>query len=273
MSLRLLLIAWFGMVAIGQADSTFDRDKLVAWCIVPFDAKQRGPAARVEMLKQLGLKRVAYDWRAKHVAEFEEEILQYKKNNIEFFAFWSTHPEAFRLFKKHNIRPQIWRTASSPINPEQQTKIDVAVQGLLPLVEQTRKLGCKLGLYNHGGWGGEPKNLIAVCQSLRKHHKADHVGIVYNLHHGHDQIAEFEQSLKLMQPYLLCLNLNGMNDGAKPKILPLGQGQHDKNLLRIIRRSGYEGPIGILDHRSDTDAKVALQQNLDGLKKLLAESK
>ena len=76
-----------------------------------------------------------------------------------------------------------------------------------------------------------------------------------------------------MQPYLLCLNLNGMNDGAKPKILPLGQGQHDKNLLRIIRRSGYEGPIGILDHRSDTDAKVALQQNLDGLKKLLSESK
>ena len=99
------------------------------------------------------------------------------------------------------------------------------------------------------------------------------MGIVYNLHHGHDQIADFEQSLKLMQPYLLCLNLNGMNDGAKPKILPLGQGQHDKNLLRIIRRSGYEGPIGILDHRSDTDAKVALQQNLDGLKKLLSESK
>ena len=164
MSLRLILIAWFGMVAIGLADSSFDRDKLVVWCIVPFDAKRRGPAARVEMLKQLGLKRVAYDWRAKHVAEFEEEILQYKNNDIEFFAFWSTHPEAFRLFKKHNIRPQIWRTAFSPINPEQQTKIDVAVQGLLPLVEETRKLGYKLGLYNHGGWGGKPKNLIAVCQ-------------------------------------------------------------------------------------------------------------
>ena len=80
MSLRLLLIAWFGMVAIGQADSSFDRDKLVAWCIVPFDAKKRKPAERVEMLKELGLKRVAYDWRAEHVVEFEEEILQYKKN-------------------------------------------------------------------------------------------------------------------------------------------------------------------------------------------------
>ena len=25
-----------------------------------------------------------------------------------------------------------------------------------------------------------------------------------------------------MQPYLLCLNLNGMNTGAEPKILTLG---------------------------------------------------
>ena len=272
MSIRLLLVAWLGFVALGQTDS-FEKNKLVAWCIVPFDAKKRSPAERVEMLKQLGLKRVAYDWRAKHVAEFEEEILQYKKNDIEFFAFWSTHPEAFRLFKKHNIRPQIWRTAPSPINAEQQTKIDVAVQSLLPLVEQTRKLGCKLGLYNHGGWGGEPRNLVAVCQSLRKHHKADHVGIVYNLHHGHDRIADFEQSIKLMKPYLLCLNLNGMNDGAKPKILPLGQGQHDAKLIQIIRKSGYLGPIGILDHRSDTDAKVALEQNLNGLKKIMAEIK
>lgn len=272
MNLRLLFSAWLGLAALGQADS-FDKDKLVAWCIVPFDAKNRTPAERVQMLKELGLKRVAYDWRAKHVAEFEEEILQYKKNDIEFFAFWSTHPEAFRLFKKYNIRPQIWHTASSPINKKQQTKIDVAVQGLLPLVEQTRKLGSKLGLYNHGGWGGEPKNLIAVCESLRKHHNADHVGIVYNLHHGHDQMRDFGQSLKAMQPYLLCLNLNGMNDGAKPKILPLGQGQNDARLIRVIRDSGYKGPIGILDHRSDTDAKVALQQNLSGLKKILAESK
>ena len=31
-----------------------------------------------------------------------------------------------------------------------------------------------------------------------------------------------------MQPYLLCLNLNGMNDNAQPKILPVGSGQHDR---------------------------------------------
>ena len=30
---------------------------------------------------------MAYDWRTQHVKEFEEEILQYKKHGLEFFAF------------------------------------------------------------------------------------------------------------------------------------------------------------------------------------------
>ena len=63
------------------------------------------PAERAEMLKRLGLKRVAYDWRERHVKEFEEEILQYKKHGLEFFAFWSAHEEAFSLFAKHRIHP------------------------------------------------------------------------------------------------------------------------------------------------------------------------
>ena len=58
-----------------QAANNFAKDQLVAWCIVPFDAAKRGPLARAEMLKRLGLKRVAYDWREQHVKEFEEEIL------------------------------------------------------------------------------------------------------------------------------------------------------------------------------------------------------
>jgi hypothetical protein len=132
-------------------------------------------------------------------------------------------------------------------------------------------LGCALGLYNHGGWGGEPQNMVAVCQWLRKNAGADNVGIVYNLHHGHGHIDDFAESLAAMKPYLLCLNLNGMNDGAIPKILPLGQGRHEKDMMRIIARSGYRGPIGILDHRSQLDAEESLRENLDGLKRLLRE--
>ena len=257
------------LVFPAQAANNFAKDQLVAWCIVPFDAAKRGPAARAEMLKRLGLKRVAYDWRAQHVKEFEEEILQYKKHGLEFFAFWSTHEEAFRLFQKHKLHPQIWKTLPSPKADSQEARVAAAAKAMLPLVERTKKLGCKLGLYNHGGWSGEPANLVAVCQYLHEHHKAKHVGIVYNLHHGHGHIADFKESLKLMQPYLLCLNLNGMNDGAKPKILSLGKGQHEAAMIAIIRKASYTGPVGILDHRNDTDTEIALRENLEGLQKIL----
>ena len=147
-----------------QAADNFAKDQLVAWCIVPFDAAKRGPAARAEMLKRLGIKRVAYDWRAQHVKEFEEEILQYKKHGLEFFAFWSVHDEAFRLFEKYKLQPQIWRTLPSPKADTQKARVEAAAKAMLPLVERTKKLGCKLGLYNHGGWGGEPANLVTVCK-------------------------------------------------------------------------------------------------------------
>ena len=68
------------------AQKLFSRDNLVAWCIVPFDASKRTPQQRSEMVRDLGLSRVAYDWRSEHVPSFEDEILQYKKHGIEFFA-------------------------------------------------------------------------------------------------------------------------------------------------------------------------------------------
>ena len=246
-------------------------DNLVAWCIVPFDAAKRGPAERAAMLRRLGLRKVAYDWRAEHVPTFEQEILAYQQNGLEFFAFWGEHEEAFRLFEKYNLRPQIWKTLRGLKEGTDEQKVEAAAKQLLPLVERTRKLGCKLGLYNHGGWGGEPQNLVAVCRYLREQAHADHVGIVYNFHHAHEHISDFAESLALMQPYLLCLNLNGMNDEAQPKIVSLGKGQHEKQMLQIVLKSGYRGPIGILDHRNELDAEQSLRENLQGLEKLRGE--
>jgi sugar phosphate isomerase/epimerase len=236
---------------------------------VPFDAKQRGPEARAIMVQGLGMTRVAYDWRDVHVPTFEEEIVQYKKHNIEFFAFWGWHDAFEPLIEKHGIHPQIWIMFGAPSEGTHEEKIKAAAEGLLPLVEKTRKYNLKLALYNHGGWSGEPQNMVAVCEYLRDHHQADHVGIVYNLHHGHDHIADFAEQLALLQPHLLCLNLNGMNDNANPKILPIGDGQHDEQLISVIRRSGYKGPIGIIDHREQLDAQESLMQNLTGLRKVL----
>lgn len=263
------LVPWCEKVGAEEPPENFRTENLVAWCIVPFDAKKRGPAERAEMLVQLGLKRCAYDWRQEHVAEFEEEILQYKKQGIEYFAFWSEHPEAFRLFEKHGLKPQIWRTCPSPKEGTQEEKNAAAAEAMVPLAEKCAKLGSRLGLYNHGGWGGEPANLVAVCKHLHKLGHA-HAGIVYNFHHGHGHLENFAESFAAMKPYLLCVNLNGMNDEAQPKILPVGDGKHETKMIREVIKSGYTGPIGILDHRNEMDAEESLRLNRDGLKKVLA---
>src|SRR5690606_32861554 len=223
---------------------------------------------RADMLARLGFSKLAYDWRAEHVPTFEAELDALRARGIELFAFWDAHEDMFRLWEERGLHPQVWKTAPSPAGETQATRVEAAARELLPLVERTRKLGSKLGLYNHGGWGGEPENLVAVCEWLREHARADHVGIVYNLHHGHEHIERFAAALRAMKPYLLCLNLNGMNDGARPKILPVGRGEHDRSILQTIVASGYRGPIGILDHRDEVDAEISLRENLDGLRKL-----
>ena len=108
---------------------------------------------------------------------------------------------------------------------------------------------------------------MAVCVYLRQHHDAKHAGIIYNQYHGHSHVDRFVADLAAMEPYLLCLNLNGMTrDGDKRdmKIQPLGQGELDLPLLKCISESGYRGPIGIIGHTND-DVELRLRDNLDGL--------
>lgn len=274
-----LLLSWTVLFCANtscwaQSDN-FEREQLIAWCIVPFDALERTPAQRAQMLEELGLRRVAYDWREKHVAEFETEILQYQQHGLEYFAFWGEHEEAFQLFEKHDLHPQIWKMLPQPAGDSDEQRLAAAVQQILPLVKRTQSMGCKLGIYNHGGWSGNPKNMVAICEALHQEHQAKHVGIVYNLHHGHEHISDFKTHLAAMQPFLHCLNLNGMTaDGEEQgkKILPLGAGEMDLQLVKQILKSGYEGPIGILGHTQD-DVELRLRDNLTGLEWILQQLK
>jgi sugar phosphate isomerase/epimerase len=234
---------------------------------VPFDAAKRGPEARAEMVAKMGLKKIAYDWRQEHVAEFEREILAYQKHGIEMFAFWGAHDEAFRLFENYKLHPQLWIMMKGT-GDTQEAQVKSAAEGLLPILAKAKAIGSQVGIYNHGGWGGEPENMVAVCDYLKKNHATDNIGIIYNLHHGHSHLDRLPKSIEAMKPHLLCLNLNGMDiagDTKGRKILPLGVGTEDVKVLRQIRASGYSGPIGILNHTNE-DAEGRLLDNLDGLK-------
>src|SRR5687767_13063684 len=65
-----------------SAERLLAPDNLVAWCIVPFDAKKRGPQERAEMLAKLGFRKFAYDYRAEHVPTFDAELAALAKHKI-----------------------------------------------------------------------------------------------------------------------------------------------------------------------------------------------
>ncbi len=265
-----------------KADGTptrklFAGDNLVAWCIVPFDAKERTPEQRADMLERLGFKRFAYDWRPEHVASFDAEMDALKRHGIRLQAFWfpaTLDADARRILDvlhRHHLHTQLWVMMIDP-GAQYRTrdeKVRAAAAILRPVADAAAKIGCTVGLYNHGGWFGDPENQLAILHVLHR----PNVGIVYNLHHGHDQIDRFPTLLKKMLPYLYAINLNGMVRGGDRDgrmILPLGQGDLDLQFLKTIRDSGYRGPIGILGH-TQNDAEDQLRDNLDGLNWLVRQ--
>jgi hypothetical protein len=255
-----------------RAKELFRRDNLVAWCIVPFDAKNRGPEERAAMMEKLGLKHFAYDWRPEHVPSFDQEWDALAKHGVALDAFWTTPPDLPKLlesFKTRGLTPSLWVMAAAPGELDQAAKVKHAADRLRPLAETLAKADCSVAIYNHGGWGGEPENMVAVCEAVN----LPNVGIVYNQHHGHDHLPRFKESLAKMLPYLHFLNLNGMTaegDKKGKKIMVLGQGDLDLELARTICESGYTGPIGILNHTGH-DAEARLLDNLEGLDWIVGE--
>jgi sugar phosphate isomerase/epimerase len=259
-------------------DTLFGKDNLVAWCIVPFDAKKRGPEQRAEMLERLGVSRFAYDYRVEHVPTFNAELDALKQHGIELIAWWfpqTLNAEArhiLEILKRHRVQTQLWVTGASPIvksEEEQKQRIVAEAARIRPIVEEAAKIGCSVALYNHGGWFGQPENQLAILAELR----LPNVGLVYNLHHGHEHLDQFGELLQKMLPHLWCINLNGMTkqgDAQGQQILPLGEGDFDLRLLKAIVDSGYRGRIGILGHTQD-DAEDRLKDNLEGLEWLVTQ--
>ena len=266
------------------AQDVFAKSNLVAWCIVPFDAKKRGPEERAQMLETLGIKRLAYDYRAEHIPTFDAEVAAMKRRGVELTAWWFPsvlNEEArtiLKVIERHKITPQLWVMgggAAMKDAAEQRERVKAEAVRLRPIAEAGARLGCKVGLYNHGGWFGEPENQVEIIEVLKRD-AVTNVGIVYNFHHGHDHIARFPETFRRMKPYLLCVNLNGMvQDGDKrgQKILHLAEGDQELGMLKVIRESGWFGPVGIIDHRPETDSQETLQNNLRGLDWLTKELK
>jgi sugar phosphate isomerase/epimerase len=254
-----------------------------AWCIVPFDKNERNPQERINMLKDLGIQTYAYDWREKHLPEMSDEFILAQQNNVAINAVWmwidpkvdaikklsSANESVIKTIEKTGLKTTLWVS----FQPEYFKGLDDAAavkkgaEMIYYLHDRCAAIGCKLALYNHGDWFGDPANQIKIIRTLGRYD----IGLVYSFHHAHQQMNQFEQMVKMMVPYLVAVNLNGMKRGG-PQIYPLGKGDDEKAMIDILLKAGYKGPFGILGHKEDADVKLILQENLEGYHQLFGKN-
>jgi sugar phosphate isomerase/epimerase len=275
--LALMGISLSGCKSFEKKRNVFDKENLVAWCIVPFDASERSPEQRAHMLDELGISALAYDYRDSHIASFPEEIEVLKAHHIDLQAVWlwadprqedvlgKAGRSIFEILGSSGTQAEIW--VGMPEDAfkglEEEESMSLALEALREILLEAENIGCTLALYNHGGWYGEAENMVRMVEELG----SEKLRIVYNFHHAHQHLDRFQENLELMLPYLSTINLNGMR-AEGPKIIPLGKGDRELDMLRAIQASGYSGSIGIIGHTDGEDIRPVLERNLRGLETL-----
>ena len=276
----LFMVLSYSCTPVKKSDNSllFAKQNLVAWCIVPFDRVERTPEQRALMLHELGITQLAYDWRLKHLSSFQDELKSLKNHNIKLKSVWlwiendstpildSANQVILDVLKSQRVETDLWVGFSNNyfegLSDDQ--KLDKGVKAVEYLQKKASGIGCTLNLYNHGDWFGDPRNQIRIIEKSG----LKNIGMVYNFHHAHQQVDDFPNLLPKMLPYLKTVNLDGIKiDG--PKILTLGEGDKELEMLKTLKASGYNGSIGIIGHIEAEDVKVVLERNIEGLKTLL----
>lgn len=281
-----LLLAVWGLlvldirfaVAQNSATGLFSKQNLVAWCIVPYDSLKRTPEQRAHMLQELGIKKFAYDWRDEHLPTMAQEITTMRKAGIQLKSVWfwvngsqnqildKTNEFILETLQKQQVQTELWLSFNDTFfaGLSDEEKFKKAVTSIQFIQKRAQAIGCTVMLYNHGSWFGEPENQIKIIKAIGD----KKMGMVYNFHHAHDQVKNFPRLLQQMKPYLTTVNINGMRTGG-PKILPLGQGNLELQMLQDLKKAGFKGSLGIIGHTENDDVKQVLEGNLRGLKQIL----
>lgn len=276
--------------AAWSEDSIWAHDNLVAWCAAPpWDAKARGPEERAQMLKRLGFKHFAYNWRPPAIKSFDAEIKAMKRHGINLLG-WALYgsdnpslPLILEAFKRHDVHPQLWlMQGPMPGSPlwaqefprtaeEQARRIIEEADRIKALVLLVAPYGSKVNLYNHNGWFGMVENQLALIGRLREIGVGD-VGMVYNFSHARDEVHDdsrnFRELWAKMRDHVVAVNVSGMR--WEGQIVYPSQGDSELDMMRVIQESGWKGPVGVIAEKGG-DAQVTLANYLKGLDWLAAE--
>lgn len=252
---RLCLFAFAGIAPLAHSSAADD----TAWPFFAFDnGVGRGvwPAAKqAETVKNLGYDGIHYNYT--NPKDFAAKLVACRAANVPIHAVYiytfvdqpgkSYDPgikEMIRMLK--GSQTIIWMTLRDGIRGKQDAEAAKIVREIATLAAES---GLKVSLYPHAGF------YVATAEDavrLAKIVDLPNVGVSINLCHelfagNGERLAEV---VKAASPHLNLVSLNGASPipgkGSKAwDTLPLGSGTFDTEaFLRLIRDTGYRGPIG-----------------------------
>jgi sugar phosphate isomerase/epimerase len=292
-----------------SAGGLWAHNNLVAWMVTPpWDAKARGPEERVQMLEKLGFKNYAFMPHDKDILTYDAEIEALRRHGINLLA-WRFYLDAddpvakatLETFKRHNVHPRLWVSQSlkgmnlprphGKMSAEEQhqllmqlrrkdltkapqeLRVKQEADRINSLVKLAAPYGIKVALYNHNGWFGMMDNQVAIIERLKQLGVTD-VGIVYNFSHArdelHDDTLNFPELWKTIKPYVVTVNITGMQTDGD--LVYPSQGDSEFDMMRTIERSGWRGHVGLIAEKGG-DAEMTLRNYLVGLDWLAVELK
>ena len=265
-----------------DVNHTIDVTKVSPWCIIGFDTEDRSPKERIELLQELGLSNYGFNKGKGDYSSMKEEFELAKENGIEINSIFlwlnadrdtigqlgEANTLIFNNLKELDTKPTVWLSFSNNFFEDisQEESINLSLEMIKYVKKLSAEVGCDLALYNHRGWFGNPQNQIELLERLDD----SSISMVYNFHHAHEYVDEFESVAKKITPYLSYVNLNGVKKEG-PEILTIGEGDHELAMVKNLIEQGYKGPWGILGHIKTEDVRDVLKRNLAGLEKLNKE--
>lgn len=258
MKRRHMLQTLFCLLTLASA-ATAQAEPTHVWPFFAFDnGTGRGvwPASKqAETVKMLGYDGIHYNYT--NPKDFATKITACKAANVPikamyFYTFVDKPGAAYDPGVKDAIRmlkgsdTVIWMTLRDGKRGQQD---DEAAQVVREIAGMAAESGLKVSIYPHAGF------YVATAEdAVRVVKRVDlpNVGVTINLCHelfagNSERLGEV---VKTAAPYLNLVSINGASPipGKGPKAwdtLPLGSGTFDTDaFLRLIRDSGYRGPIG-----------------------------
>ncbi|WP_298511570.1 TIM barrel protein [uncultured Kordia sp.] len=283
-TISLLFLVFLGACTHKESKYTISVNEVSPWCIIGFDSQDRTPQERITMLKQMGLSKYGFNRGKGDLSTMKEEFKLAQQNDIEITSIFlwlnakrdsigklsSNNQELLVNLAEMDHKPTVWISFSDNFFEKlsQEESIEFAIEMIKFIKSKADELGCKLALYNHHGWFGNPHNQVEILERLNQ----KSITMVYNFHHAHEYVDEFPSIVKKIKPYLSYVNLNGVKKEG-PQILAIDQGDHEFEMIKQLIDEGFKGPWGILGHIKTEDVEKVLLQNINGLKSINAKLK